>query len=137
MPEVVFKEHPHMYRALLRLLPLGVVLTVASFGIGAWALVSAINHNQNVTQQLRAQSAQLRAQNIRQERTIKSLCDDLYIIDGIVETVIDAARMRLRDHLARGLTKAATIDQYALRSYESYHRQLLDQVTSKDSPCVS
>lgn len=77
-----------------------------------------------------------KATNIRQERTIRTLCDDLYILDGLTETAINSARLRKADHQRRGLEAQVVADTNTIRNFELYSAQILDQLTQKDSPCV-
>jgi hypothetical protein len=128
MPVEVLHEHPRRYRVLLRLLPLGVIVTVTAFAIGAWAVTQAILHNRAVTRELRVQ-------NTRQQATIRLLCDDLYIVDGLTTASIVAVQIQYRDDL-KTRPKTAAADLEFLRQFETYHQQLIDQLTNRESPCV-
>jgi hypothetical protein len=78
-----------------------------------------------------------RAANARQERTIRLLCDDLYIVNNLVTVQIEAAQIRYRDHAAKHEEAQAQADAYIIRNFDQFSREISSQITDKDSPCVS
>lgn len=66
-------------------------------------------------------------QNTRQQTTIVMLCNRGYILDGLVQAAIVL--------VAKPPNPPA--DREFVRMFSSYHEQLVDQLTAKDSPCVA
>ncbi len=129
MTAVPYSQYPRTYRWLIRLLPLGLVLTLAAFTIGAWALARSINDNSVATR--RAQVI-----NLRQERTIKSLCDRGYILLGLVESALNVAYAQRAAHL-KADPRLVLADIAFIRTFEQAHAQIVDQLVDKTSPCVA
>ncbi len=118
-----------MYLWMIRLLPVGVVLTLAAFMIGVFTLTRSINDNKAATRQ-----AQLT--NLRQERTIRVLCDRGYILLGLVEAALDVAWAQRAEHL-KASPRLVLADIAFIRTFEQAHADMVDQLVDKDSPCVA
>ncbi len=123
------RDFPWTYRWLIRLLPLGMVLTLGAFTIGAFTLARSINDNKAAVR--RAQ-----ATNLRQERTIRVLCDRGYVLLGLVESALDVAYAQRAAHLKTD-PRLVLADIAFIRTFEQAHAQMVDQLTDKDSPCVA
>lgn len=123
-----YDHYPRTYRWLIRLLPVGVVLTLAAFTFGALALSKSINNNKDNVR--RAQ-----ATNIRQERTIRVLCDRGYIMLGLVESTLDLVYAQKAVHM-KASPQLVLADIAFIRTFSQAHAALVDQLVDKDSPCV-
>lgn len=111
---------------------LGLWLVVFTL-IVSWSL-----HRQGVqADHAHALAERNRVTNFQQERTIRTLCDDLYIVNGLTQTALSSVRLRRADNIKRGLEAQVVADTYLIRNFELYSAQILDQLTSKESPCVS
>lgn len=113
--------HTPVHRWLLRLLPIGAVVAVLAFGVGAWTIIHSI-HKQEQTTQL------LRAQNQQQNQTIRQLCDNGYIIDDLVQAALQLVTGDPTVPAARRIR--------FVRQFSELHQVLIAQLTEPPSACV-
>jgi hypothetical protein len=111
--------------------------------LGLWVVIFtvlvavALQRQGNIADQAVDLAKQNRQANIRQEKTIRLLCSDLYIVNAIVQTAIESAGLRLADHVKRGLEAQAAADRNTILNFQQYSAQIIAQLTSRGSPCVS
>lgn len=105
--------------------------------IVAFSIIVGVLMDEHHDQAMKAEreAAQAQVQNARQQATIVQVCDRGYILLGLVEAALEQARVQLKDDL-KTRPDVATADVQFIRLFESYHAEIVDQLTSKDSPCV-
>lgn len=108
MPERLLQRP--LWRGLLWLLPVGALATIAAIAFAMWSLVSGINNNNELTMQLRAQNA-------RQNQTIRSLCDNRYLVEGgfaILEPLLETEQQRAALEVIRGALVRSNVEPNSL-----------------------
>jgi len=111
--------------------------------LGAWVifftlLVAWSLHNQgNEAQHGITLAKQNIIANVRQEKTIRLLCNDLYLLNNLVIVQITANEIKLQDHIKNNMAKQAEADTYIIRNFQQFSKEISSQLTDKDSPCVS
>ena len=112
---------------LMWLLPIGALISVAGLLLAGYSMMDNIRDNTRSDRILRAQAADLREQNARQQEQLRLLCDRGYMLDALVQASIVL--------VAKPPDEPG--ERIFIREFTIYHEQLIHQLTDPKSPCVA